>query len=354
MLKNAIVFTVDWSWRNAKLVAALFLLLTIGLGGYAVKHLQLDTDQAHLISPNIPYRVAERRFDQAFPQTTDSLVAVIDAPTSGEAEQAVEQMKEKLAPRSDVFRLVRRPPEETYFRQHGLLFLSIDELTDLSDRLSAAQPMIGTLHQDPSLRGFLSVIGLALQGIQHGQGDAQSLAPLIEQLDKPAAALAEGKPVTPVNWGAMLGSLGEHDQAQRVLFTQPRLNFGALVAGSDATDAIRTAATELGITPEHNMRVRITGAVALADANFATVTQGAALNGSLMLIAVLCWLMLVGRQIDEDRALHHAGAGRRADADHVLRCRRGRHPQSDLDRLRGHVRRHRGRFRHSVHRALPP
>ncbi len=287
MLKTFIVTTVDWSWRNAKLVALIFLALTIGLGGYAVKHLQLDTDQAHLISPNIPYRVAEGIYDKAFPQSTDSLVAVIDAPSSAEAEQAVEQLKDKLAPQTDVFRMVRRPPEETYFRAHGLLFLSTDELTELSDRLSQAQPMIGTLHQDPSLRGFLSVIQLGMQAVQHGQADPQSLAPLLAPLDKPAAEIAEGKPVAPVNWAAMLGAMGEHDQAQRVLITQPKLNFGELVAGGDATDAIRKAAAELGITPEHNMRVRITGAVALADANFASVTQGAALNGALMLIAVL-------------------------------------------------------------------
>ena len=286
-MKKIIVATVDWCWTHSKLVAAIFLALTVGLGGYAVRHMQLDTDQAHLISPNIPYRVAERNFDTAFPQTTDSLVAVIDAPTSGEAEQAVNQLRDKLAPRSDVFRRVVRPPEETYFRQHGLLFLSTDDLTALSDKLSAAQPMIGTLHQDPSLRGFLNVIALAMQGIQHGQGDEESLKPLLDQLDKPAAALAEGHPAAPVNWSSLLGTLGEHDQAERVLLTQPKLNFGELVAGGDATDAIRKAATELGITPEHGMRVRITGAVALADANFASVTQGAALNGALMLIAVL-------------------------------------------------------------------
>ena len=59
------------------------------------------------------YRVAERIYDKAFPQSTDSLVAVIDAPSSAEAEQAVEQLKDKLAPQTNVFRMVRRPPEET-------------------------------------------------------------------------------------------------------------------------------------------------------------------------------------------------------------------------------------------------
>jgi len=287
MLKNIIVVTVDWCWRHAWPVLIIFALLTGGLGYYAITHMQLDTDQAHLISPDIPYRVAERNFDQAFPQTTDSLVAVIDAPTSDQAEQAVNALRDKLAPQTDVFRRVTRPPEETYFRQHGLLFLSVDDLTTLSDRLSAAQPMIGTLHQDPSLRGFLSVISLAATAAQHGQGDDAAMAPLLDQLDKPASAIAQGRPAAAVNWSSLLGSIGEHDQAQRVLLTQPRLNFGDLVAGGDASDAIRKAAVELGITPEHGMRVRITGAVALADANFASVTQGAALNGTLMLVAVL-------------------------------------------------------------------
>lgn len=286
MLKKLIVVTVDWCWRHPVPVLLAYLLLSGGFGSYAIKHLKLDTDQAHLISPNIPYRVAERTFDAAFPQTTDSLVAVIDAPTSSQADQAVDALRDKLAPQMDVFRRVTRPPEETYFRQHGLLFLSTDELTTLSDQLSAAQPMIGTLHQDPSLRGFLSVIDLALEAAQHGQ-DPAAIEPLIDQLDKPAAAIAEGRPVAPVDWSSMLGSVGAHDKPERVLITQPKLNFGELVAGGDATDAIRKAADELGITAEHDMRLRVTGAVALADANFASVTQGAALNGTLMLVAVL-------------------------------------------------------------------
>jgi hopanoid biosynthesis associated RND transporter like protein HpnN len=283
MLKQPIIFTVDWCWRHAKLVALLFLVVCGGLGYYAATRINLDTDQSHLISPKLPFRLAEQAMDAAFPQNAGELAVVVDADSSAHAEQAVDKLQAALAPRQDLFRSVRRPPEELLFRKHGLLFLPIDDLTNLSDRLTAAQPMIGTLAQDPSLRGFLGAVDMALQGIEAGQADASALDPLIEQLDRPALAVAEGKKPAPASWAGLTGGLAEHDLPQRVLITQPVLQFSALVAGEAASAAIRAAAATLG----PDVKVRLTGPVALSDANFASITEGTAINAPLMLLAVV-------------------------------------------------------------------
>ena len=283
MLKQSIIATVDWCWCHAKVVALLFLLVCGGLGYFAAGRIGLDTDQSHLISAKIPVRLAEQQMDAAFPQNAGLLVAVIDADSPAHAEQAVTKLQAALAPRKDLFRSVHRPSEEMLFRAHGLLFLDVDDLTELSDRLTAAQPMIGTLAQDPSLRGFLGAVEMALQGIAAGQADASAVDPLIEQLDRPADAIAAGQKAKPVSWGALMGGMAEHDKPQRVLLTQPVLQFNSLVAGEGPSEAIRAAALTLG----DNVKVRLTGSVALSDANFASITQGTAINAPLMVLAVV-------------------------------------------------------------------
>lgn len=287
MLKTIITATVDYCWVHARLVVAVFVLLCGASGYYAVNHLSLDTDQSHMISADLPFRRAEQALDLAFPQNPDQLVVVIDAASSSRAEDAVNRLGAALAPQTELFRSVTRPPEELLFRAHGLLFLPADDLTTLSDRLVAAQPLIGTLAQDPSLRGFLAATSLALQGVAHGQVDGSALDPLINQIDLPAAAIAAGQKPVATSWTSLVGGLAEHDLPQRVLLTQPRLQFGDLVAGGAATEAIRKAAAALSLTEDNGYRLRLTGPVAISDSNFASVTEGTSINAPLMLLAVL-------------------------------------------------------------------
>ena len=52
----------------------------------------------------------------------------------------------------------------------------------------------------------------------------------------------------------------------------------------------------MGLTPDNGVRVRLTGSVALADEEFATVADGAALNGVVTILVVLLLLWLALRQ----------------------------------------------------------
>jgi hopanoid biosynthesis associated RND transporter like protein HpnN len=67
-----------------------------------------------------------------------------------------------------------------------------------------------------------------------------------------------------------------------------------LQPGRKATATIREAASRLGLTPERGVKVRLTGSVALSDEEFATIADGAALNGviTLLLVVLVLWLAL--------------------------------------------------------------
>lgn len=300
MLQRLAIFIVDWCWRHALAVTGAALVAAILLAIYAAGHLGLDTDENKLISKDLPFRKAERTIDQAFPQQTDRLVVVLDGPTPELAEEAVERLKAALVEAKGAIVAVDRPSEEMFFRHHGLLFLSPAELSELSDKLIQAQPMLGAVARDPSLRGLLSTLELVLQGVEHGQAKPEDLEPLIAQLDRAAAAVAEGKRAAPVDWQAMMAAGPARDMPRRFLLAQPKLDYGALEAGAEASTLIRATARRLDLTPDHGFTVRLTGPVALADANFATVAEGVEISAPLSLVAViglLFWGVRSGRVV---------------------------------------------------------
>ncbi len=124
--------------------------------------------------------------------------------------------------------------------------------------------------------------------------------------DKPLGVLANaiddllaGKSTT-FSWGELLtgGTPGPSD-LRRFLEVKPVLDYSDLQPGAEATDLIRATAKRLGLTPENGVRVRLTGSVPMADEEFGTVAEGAALNTSLTIAAVLVilWLALKSGRI---------------------------------------------------------
>lgn len=93
-------------------LAALWLVL----GRFA-----LDSDVTRLFPPDIPWRVAERQMEQAFPQRMDVVVAVLDAATPAAADAAAEALAGALRAKPALFRTVRRPDGGPFWRRHALL-----------------------------------------------------------------------------------------------------------------------------------------------------------------------------------------------------------------------------------------
>src|SRR5450631_3973543 len=88
------------------------------------------------------------------------LAAVVDGDTPDAAETAAESLTLKLRAMPDRFSQVVRPDKIPFFLKNGLLFLSKDEINTILDQMIQAQPMLGILGSDPSLRGFFGMISL--------------------------------------------------------------------------------------------------------------------------------------------------------------------------------------------------
>ena len=65
---------------------------------YAARHFAINTDVTRLISPDLPWRQRELTFNATFPQGKETIIAVIDAPTSEAASKAAQSLTERAGP----------------------------------------------------------------------------------------------------------------------------------------------------------------------------------------------------------------------------------------------------------------
>jgi uncharacterized protein len=286
---------VDFCRRYAALVILAGAILAIFSGWYAVGHLGITTDTDEMFAPNLPWRQRAEMFKKQFPQFTDLLVVVIDAQEPEEADATAAALAERLAADHEHFLSVRRPDASPFFDKEGLLFLDTKQLESLTDRLIDAQPFLGELAKDPSARGLFGALSLLATGVEHG---GVNLAPYLTALNGFHHAMADalaGHP-HPLSWVRLIGGdLADLGGRYKFVLAKPRLELGKLEPGGAATRAIRDAAAGLEFVKAGAAHVRITGNVALADEEFASVTQGAVagLIGSTLLITL--WLFLAVR-----------------------------------------------------------
>ena len=293
ILNRLIVGLAEFSRRHALVVALGGLLLAAFSAYYAVTHLSVSTDTDRMFSSSLPWRQQATELDKAFPQFTGLLVAVIDAHETEEADATAAALADALAKDHTHFKSVRRPDASPFLRKEGLLFLDTKQLSDLMDRTIDAQPFLGQLVADPTSRGLFSALSLLGMGVTRGDVDLGPYLPSLEAFHQAMADALSGHP-QPLSWQALLGGSALNNLAGKYTFVlvQPKLDFGALQPGGEATEAMRDVIANLEFVKSGDARVRITGQVALADEEFASVVHGAVagLIGSVMLITL--WLFL--------------------------------------------------------------
>src|SRR4029453_2367498 len=132
MLKKAIVSTVDYCTRYSVQVVGVAVLLAVLCGVYAGYHFAIDADVNKLISQELPWRKREAAFDKFFPPKEETILAVIDAPTSELATQATAALIQKLSDQKDLFRSIIEAGGGPFFQKNGLLFLPAAEVVALT------------------------------------------------------------------------------------------------------------------------------------------------------------------------------------------------------------------------------
>ena len=284
----------EYCRRRAALVVLAGLLLGALAGLAAATRLGVTTDTDALFDAALPWRQREVARARAFPQFSDLLVAVVEGATPEEAEATAAALAARLAADTGHFRFARRPDAAPFLQRHGLLYLDEPQLTALLDQTIDAQPFLGQLASDPSARGLFATLALVALGVDRGE-KLDSFRPALQGFAEALGQAAAGTP-TPLSWQRLLGgSLADLAGPRRLVLAQARLDHGALEPGGRATAALRAAAATLEHVASGRATVRVTGPVALADEELATVAEGAGIGIVASATLVLFWLVLAVR-----------------------------------------------------------
>ena len=173
------------------------------------------------------------------------------------------------------------------------------EVGQLTGQFASAAPLIEIMAGDPSLRGLTGALETGLAGVKRGQFKLDSTA-------RPFTLIAADRRGCPEHRQRHLflartvsdKPLTDSDRRAFIEF-KPVLDFNALEPGKDATDAIRQAASDLNLAGEYGARVRLTGPVPIANEEFATVQDGAVVNGigTVLIVLFILWMALHSAKI---------------------------------------------------------
>ena len=298
MLTSIVVSVVKACTRFAPLTIVVALILAITAGYYTSRNFIINTDINTLISPDLDWRKRDNQFEKAFDRDR-TILAVVDAPTPELTSAAAAALEQKLSGDGRHFESVQPLGAGPFFEKNGLLFLPVAEVAQLTGQFESAAPLIEIMAGDPSIRGLTGALETGLAGVKRGQVKLDSterpftlIAQTVENVLKNGSATFSWRELTSDK------PLADSDRRSFIEF-KPILDFKALEPGKDATDAIRQAASDLNLAGEYGARVRLTGPVPIANEEFATVQDGAIVNGigTVLVVLLILWMALHSAKI---------------------------------------------------------
>ena len=243
-----------------------------------------------------------------------------------------------------LFESVYRPGSGEFFDRNGLLYLKLEELEQLSDKLTTAQPLLGPLSADFTIGTFVETLERAIR--EGSEKDIASLSPVLDQIALAIDAVNTNQSYH-VDWSKLLVDESTSDQLHReFLVVNPNLEFSRIQPAGAAIRQIRALSKEIDAVNQNAVRIRLTGAVSMEHEEMISASRGAGLAGLLALVAVTVGLMagiwLTGKPCGGN---NHSSL--RTDCDSRF-CHRGCwQSQPDIRGFRCSVYRSGDRFRNS-------
>ncbi len=260
--------------------------------GYTVENLTINTNTTDMLSEELPFRQNYIAYKSAFPKTGDLMTIVIDAQTPDRADTSAEKLAERLRLESKTIETVYDFGGDPFFRRNGLLYLEIDDLEGVADRLSQAQGLLGALSEETSLRRLSEVFGLAIDDMVDDNEPIGDLTYVFERIADVVSARSQGT-AAELSWqGLMAGEGPDGVDTRRFLQVRVNSDWSTISPAAPAMDTIREAAAELGLTPVNGVRVRLAGGLALSTEELTSVFDGAKAASFLSLAMVSICLFL--------------------------------------------------------------
>ena len=271
-----IAYWVVASARHAKLVCIFFAVSCVVLASYAANNLGINTKTTDMLSADLQWRQNLINHEKYFPHLTDTLVAVIDAQTPMLAMQARDQLASELEKHDDQFLEVFVPAGGGFFRQHGLLFLELEQLDELIDQLTQIQPFLGRLDRGERLSGFFGLLEQSLANPE--QSDSTELIELIGRTTTTIQALQDER-FERMQWG-------QGGSTRQLIVLKSKLAFKQLLPAKQAIELVQDTVEGLNLIKTQGVQVRLTGTIALQSDELKLLAGSMPLSGLIALILV--------------------------------------------------------------------
>ena len=261
---------------------------------YAVLHLGVNTSHKAVLADDMPFWREYNAFAEVFPILDEALLVVVDAETPGSAREAAMELADALRESPQVYRDVYVPGGDPFFQRHALLYLSVDELEDLSDQLASVQPLLAEINRDRSLSHMAGVLTTGIERLRTDPSTPVDFTMVFDSWSNAVKAVLEGRP-KPISWTELiLRRKLPGDSSRRVVVLEPVFDYAHLLPGLSVIDHVHETAARLGLVEENGVSVRITGNVALITEEMMGLARGAALAiaGSLVVVAFILAMAL--------------------------------------------------------------
>jgi len=284
-----------WILHHSRWVVGLAILASTVSAFYAVTTLSLNTDMSQMLSANLPYRQAEELFRKTFPQLSNSVLLVVEANTPEMAQTVVSTIEQRLNNQKNLIQSVYAPDGDPYWKNHALLYLDIEELKVFAASLANAQPMIEELSKNPSFSGLLALLNKRLN--TQTSSEDPILPELFVRISQAIKATMAGYPYA-VSWPhVLMNHLAPQQPITKLIMVQPTLDYQSLFPAKAALDAIHHIIKDLEQFSTSDVRIRVTGEVALAHDELISVSQSAGIASILALIMISIILLLGLRSV---------------------------------------------------------
>lgn len=276
-VERIILAACSW-YRTVLAFFALALLLAI----WAATGLRVDTDSSRMVNINLPFQLREAALNEAFPLLDDTIAIVVRSDNPDAADAVLAELSAQLAEDatvSDVF----APSIDPFFRTHGLLYLSPDELSTEVETIRRTAPFLATLVADPTMATLFAALDVV-----EAQGGGAALEQLYRDLAATLQASLAGRPAA-LAWSGVGDSDGP---VQRVLQVRPVPDFSDLQPVEGTMDAIAAAISNLDPGLASLVEIGVTGDPALRHEELDSVSRGIGLSLGVS-FAVVAVLLLV-------------------------------------------------------------
>ncbi len=296
MLTPLLARLVTHSIRRPFWVIAVSILLAVLSAFYVAHHFKISTDISQLIKTEPEWAARSDAIDNAFPQRGSTVLVVIEAPAPEFADAAANDLAAALSKRTDRFTAVSQPSGGDFFEHNGLLYLSTDKVASTTQQLVSARPLVNALAHDPTLTGLAGTLNTTLNlPLESGQVTLGQMSSLLNQSATVIDRVLANQPNQPAvfSWRG-LADKSVTSPARAFVTAQPLVDYNALEPGATGSNAIRATAADLKLAARYGATVHLTGEQPLSDEEFASLKDGAVLNGILTFIVVLVilWLAL--------------------------------------------------------------